>query len=56
MKDPANGNYMNCLTGRDLHDNHVDIEVFGEGEIVQHKRLEFFFKPCTPVPKRQGFR
>jgi hypothetical protein len=56
MKDPENGNYMNCLTGKDLLGNDVDIEVFGAGEIVPHKRLEFFFKPCTPVPKKQDGR
>jgi hypothetical protein len=44
---------MNCLTGKDTEDNVIDLdailEIKGEAENMPHRRLEFSYRPCTPV-------
>ena len=47
---------MNCLTGEDLDGNKIDLEIYGPEEMTEHKRLELFYKPCTPVPIQKGQR
>jgi hypothetical protein len=42
--------YMNCLTGEDIDGNMLDLEIYGPTENTPHKRLEFLYRPCTPVP------
>jgi hypothetical protein len=42
--------YMNCLTGEDIDGNMLDLEIYGPTELTPHKRLEFLYRPCTPVP------
>jgi hypothetical protein len=41
---------MFCLTGKDVDENDVEMKIQGGEENVEHQRLEFFYKPCTPVP------
>jgi hypothetical protein len=45
---------MNCLTGKDIYGNDVDLEIYGPEENLAHKRLELFYSPCIPVPLQPG--
>jgi hypothetical protein len=40
---------MHCLTGKDLSGKPVKFDIYGPDENSPHNRLEFLYKPCTPV-------